>query len=465
MKKFLTLFLVAAVALVGGVFAPKSAEAVPAFARQLQISCPSCHYIAFPNLNSFGRSFKLSGFTQAAVETLKDDGLDLPANLNAAVMIGSQLSLGTTSGMNGNNNGNWQIGNDASLFFGGRVSTDMGALIEVNGGGTPGGIIENTKFVISHDFGGVQGGLSLYRTGGGGAAYSIDLFNSGSNQNNYGWSSGKTVQLNQQYGPARGGAEGLHLFAGSSLFFVNVGLFAPVKDNFNAAGALLPTGTGAALNLTGGNGANAGLNLNQYYRVAITPSLGGADLLIGAQLSQGRATLNASANNCSYASTSSPCQLEVETSTTMFDFQAQADVAGNPMQVTAVYGTVPGISSANARTLATLKALQGSTTAYTDAYGGALYNTGSADITGMDISLMYGLTKHLALKALYGSTTNAAGVKSSNITAKGLGVAISLAANVKLTVEEFMFDYSGTKPTAGDGPDLSTTMIDFKYLF
>ena len=39
------------------------AQAVPAFARQMGVSCNTCHFQHFPMLNNFGRAFKASGFT------------------------------------------------------------------------------------------------------------------------------------------------------------------------------------------------------------------------------------------------------------------------------------------------------------------------------------------------------------------------------------------------------------------
>ena len=40
----------------------KDTFAIPSFARQMNMPCSSCHTI-FPELNSFGRAFKLNGYT------------------------------------------------------------------------------------------------------------------------------------------------------------------------------------------------------------------------------------------------------------------------------------------------------------------------------------------------------------------------------------------------------------------
>ena len=48
--------------------APSPARAVPSYARQMDMQCIACH-TEFPVLNSFGRQFKLSGYTSSANNT------------------------------------------------------------------------------------------------------------------------------------------------------------------------------------------------------------------------------------------------------------------------------------------------------------------------------------------------------------------------------------------------------------
>src|SRR5436305_10809886 len=43
---------------------PNKSAAVPSYSRQTGLSCASCHY-APPELNAFGRKFKLEGYTFA----------------------------------------------------------------------------------------------------------------------------------------------------------------------------------------------------------------------------------------------------------------------------------------------------------------------------------------------------------------------------------------------------------------
>jgi hypothetical protein len=56
-----TFFNLIAIAFALEVTLPRSAEAVPAFARKYQTSCQTCH-IVFPKLNAFGEAFRLRGY-------------------------------------------------------------------------------------------------------------------------------------------------------------------------------------------------------------------------------------------------------------------------------------------------------------------------------------------------------------------------------------------------------------------
>lgn len=73
---------IGALAVLGSLAAP-SAQAIPAFARQYQISCKTCH-VAFPRLNAFGESFvdmnyRLPNWREANVVETGDERLALPA--------------------------------------------------------------------------------------------------------------------------------------------------------------------------------------------------------------------------------------------------------------------------------------------------------------------------------------------------------------------------------------------------
>ena len=58
-------------ATLGLAFAPRSAKAIPSFARQTGQPCASCH-TAFPELTPFGRRFKLGGYTMGGGMSIEE---------------------------------------------------------------------------------------------------------------------------------------------------------------------------------------------------------------------------------------------------------------------------------------------------------------------------------------------------------------------------------------------------------
>src|ERR1035437_8924508 len=49
------------------------AKSLPSYARQTSMSCTACH-TSFPELNSFGRQFKVNGYTLNTASTIVDMG-------------------------------------------------------------------------------------------------------------------------------------------------------------------------------------------------------------------------------------------------------------------------------------------------------------------------------------------------------------------------------------------------------
>ena len=71
---------------------PDVSQGVPSFARQIQKPCTACHTI-WPNLNQYGRQFKVKAYTDISPEWKleKKDGLNLPYILPLSVRITSFL--------------------------------------------------------------------------------------------------------------------------------------------------------------------------------------------------------------------------------------------------------------------------------------------------------------------------------------------------------------------------------------
>jgi len=95
--------------------APLACEAVPSFARQMNLQCIACH-TEFPVLNNFGRLFKLSGYTLS----VGDSQLPPIAVMLQPSFTNTQLGQagGAAPGFKDNNNAALS---QASVFYAGRL--------------------------------------------------------------------------------------------------------------------------------------------------------------------------------------------------------------------------------------------------------------------------------------------------------------------------------------------------------
>jgi hypothetical protein len=105
---------------------PPAASAVPSFARQTGQPCATCH-TAFPELTPFGRRFKLNGYTMGGGLTF-DEAPPIavmlqPTFTHTARNQDSEPAPGTST----NNN---TILQQDSLFYGGQIYGNVGALIQ-----------------------------------------------------------------------------------------------------------------------------------------------------------------------------------------------------------------------------------------------------------------------------------------------------------------------------------------------
>jgi len=110
------------------------AHAVPSFARQMQVPCSTCHTEA-PELNAFGREFKLSGYTLSADTKVEaQDGQQTTLSLDrlppVAVMLQAALTQ-TQASIPDTQNGDFQLPQQLSLFLAGRLAPKMGSFLQM----------------------------------------------------------------------------------------------------------------------------------------------------------------------------------------------------------------------------------------------------------------------------------------------------------------------------------------------
>lgn len=104
--------------------------AVPSFARQMGMECSGCHTV-FPELNSFGRQFKLRGFALGNALDDKKFPLNLPLS---AVAVMSRTSAKNTAGADPEmfpRDGQTVL-QTAGLYYAGRIAGNFGALLQYN---------------------------------------------------------------------------------------------------------------------------------------------------------------------------------------------------------------------------------------------------------------------------------------------------------------------------------------------
>ena len=107
--------LLSAVLAAAAVLSPRESQAVPSFARQMNMACTACH-TDFPILTEFGRQFKLNGYTMSANAT------DLPP---LAVMLQPSFTHTQKAQAGGAaphyaDNDNFAL-NQLSIFYSGRL--------------------------------------------------------------------------------------------------------------------------------------------------------------------------------------------------------------------------------------------------------------------------------------------------------------------------------------------------------
>ncbi len=123
-------FLILAISLLH-ILTITTARSTPSFARQTGLSCNECHTV-FPELTPFGRIFKLGGY----VLSKSTKSFEFPPPLAGMVQASFTDAKGLTSGVAPFDNVNretdrYNLPQQLSLFYGGRIFKKVGAFIQV----------------------------------------------------------------------------------------------------------------------------------------------------------------------------------------------------------------------------------------------------------------------------------------------------------------------------------------------
>lgn len=312
------------------------AQAVPSFSRQASMTCKACHSQHVPILNGFGQSFKASGYPMMGSQgKVEGERLSIPNTLNASMLLkaryqksnGAALDLipGDTT-----NSGQWQVPDEFSLYFGGRIAETIGFFFEGNTTSvntSTSHLVTAFKLPAAVYVADAKFSVIPFMTDVQGASYGYEQSSTGAARNVC-WAEHRHEVSAQQYIGTDTPATGVAIVAQNDTGYINLSRWAPA---FMAR-------KGAAQTLR-----------STYLRIAATPTLGISKtgdwaIQIGTQIWRG--------SNYAYDSLApstpgpGPGLVPVDTRATAFDFQAFGQVGGKDLAIYATWAKAPAGSSA-----------------------------------------------------------------------------------------------------------------------
>jgi len=116
-------------------FGAHGALAVPSYSRQTGLPCSACHY-APPELNAFGRKFKLEGYTFATKPEISEDKKDHTSALHLLEVLPLSAVFDTSftstkTPVPGTQNGSFEFPQAVSLFLAGAWGSHVGSFAQV----------------------------------------------------------------------------------------------------------------------------------------------------------------------------------------------------------------------------------------------------------------------------------------------------------------------------------------------
>lgn len=207
-------------------------EATPAFSRQMDTACMSCHSQNIPKLNSFGRSFKLSGFTMVGdikeIKSKENGGLSLPGTLGFGFVIKARLhDDGKDSTVL-----KTEIFDESAIIFGGKIADNVGTSMEFTEG-----LVSGKVTFAQEAFGGYIG-ATYYMTDGLGAFSGTEIYNTGLYRPIRQFENRKKANIFQKLGIGSGSATGAQIYFGG-----NYGLYATVAQYVPVFASSVQTGS------------------------------------------------------------------------------------------------------------------------------------------------------------------------------------------------------------------------------
>jgi len=394
----------------------QEASAVPAFARQTGMACTACHAQHFPILNGFGRAFKAAGFTMmGAQEKVEGEHLSIPGTLNFGLLLkaryqktdGNNLdavnNLGDKVSGSSTSSGQWQIPDEYSMFWGGRVADTgmikIGSMTEFDaaGGGTLG-----LRVPIVVDMDAVKLSVIPYATDALGPFYGYSESSSGVTRGVRWAEHRKEISAHQYTGMGAGVASGLAFVAHHEMGYINVSRYS--RNLFYTAGT---------------NGTNMG---NTAITIAVTPTIADWAIVAGVQSLAGESNVYSNAQDITtdpaYVAAADVYTMTKE-SATGFDVQAHGAFAGMETGLYFTNASIGNGSKVKATTFGADVTVIPHALSLGAAYRAGTNGTGKSD-NAVTLTAVYDLVQNVALHANYsmysGDAYTAAGVSKSLFT-------------------------------------------------
>lgn len=132
LHSFKSLFLLSFIL---GVCNSESLIAVPSYARQTGMACAACHN-SFPELNAFGRQFKLNGYTLSTLKNIEatDDKEKVKLSLSPFAPLSGMVMTSFThmaEKLPNSQNDNVEFPQQLSLFYAGQIAPHLGTFIQL----------------------------------------------------------------------------------------------------------------------------------------------------------------------------------------------------------------------------------------------------------------------------------------------------------------------------------------------
>ncbi|MFZ3052928.1 MAG: hypothetical protein WA099_05915 [Sulfuricurvum sp.] len=219
------------------------AQAMPMFGKQTGLDCTACHLQHMPKLNAVGRSFAASGMTQGKKNSdANSSGMDLYASVMVKAMYEETWDKPSADGLIKDNvtptaGGEWSVPRTASLYVGGKLSENVGALIDLSYKDAEDNSIQG-KVVYAKEIENGYLGAVAYSSASFGPFSGMETYNTGLYKPLRTFDIKKLSNAFQASEIGTGAATGMQIyydkdkmFTSDDHLFVTGGVYTPLQDN------------------------------------------------------------------------------------------------------------------------------------------------------------------------------------------------------------------------------------------